>query len=1126
MKFFKNPSHAIDWVIAGALGLLVAIVYFTGLIGYAYPGESATLLSALSGLEEMPSCKYPLLSWVCSHLAGGHAQGVSPVCGALCVSTLYLLARTFLRRRIGTEYLEEDAIAISRFGGLVAAVVFAFTPAVHEAATHLEPRVFATAWAMLNFSLLHAFVKLPKGLAWIVPLLVGMMIGFGTGDTAVFLALMPFFLIAVWKASLLRGGRGYGAATMFLFAYFLTALICVPVSHGGFSAYVTGQKDVLRGVFEADSAFSLPLFAILPFIVTIFSSRSAFAGDRGRMQVCYHALMTLFSILAVATPLSVSAVMDPVDYAPVLTSAFAAFTCGYLMAYWWSLTRVGRLANESVEDQSSERSFRPIGFSFGGFLALVLILTLVFDFFVGPRGGSFRGQPVGRGQFADLVAERIIADMGSRTWLVSDGSLDSHLRLAAKKAGKELNLICLQKENDKDYIEGLAKLAESKGLGAYCARLRKFGILQFIQDWFLADPQIGRKVAVFGAPDLWYQYAPKADGSRRDAVPEMFFFGGEKTGKDFDFEEFRAYAQLLAAPANWDNYTMITEKDPLTHMRLNLRRHLGFVACVWGCAEDSAARKASNIGNEEEAARHFEKAFEIYDFVRTEIDAGNICAMLNELDLIDSSLKENSKAQSCRKDVVGALNEIKKDEQRCLYYSACPMPIFFGYVMNPIALLRAGLKHMENGYSEGGISQILRAGDLLPNDARRQIELGLLAPAYALERGANREKSKSMYTRYVQEFNDEVAFNPESMIALVRLAVLFGDTENADKALLKLEEAVKSGAYEPDIHFYAMKTSYHLMRGQLGQARAATLAARDLEPDNPAVWALMAITSVRQLEAIESLGEAKDGAEQQARLVKELDELILPTLDRLAPRDPAVLKAKSIVKIHRGAREMDVSARRDLLQSAREDLLQVASRQANDAATGDRILGLDMELGMVEDALKRAENILYEDGRSALANYALGSDALSNGDRVKARKHLAAAVAAAPDHPLMLNDYAELLRLEGELAEAERYARHALSKAPQFSLVWDTLGVILLDTGKKEALPEAESCIRKACELTRNSEPRLLMSLARVLARQGKEKEAQDALSAAKTILDKAGVPADHPFRKEFSVAEDEVLKL
>lgn len=1131
MKFFKNPAPAVDWLIAAVLGALAALVYFTGMVDYAYPGEPVALLSAWSGLEDMPSFKYPLLSWFNVHLAGGHSLVLAPLCGVACTVAIYLFVRGFLRRRIGREYLEADAVVISRLGGLVAAAVFAFTPAVHGAATRLDPRIFVAAWTMLGLSLLQASVKVPKGVAWTMPILAGVTMGLGTGDSAVFLALMPFVVLASWKASRLRGGKGYGAATLLVLAYLTTALIFVPVSHGGFSAYAAGQKDVFAAPLSVEMVYCLPLFTILPFIVAIFSCRSAFSGGRSRMQIWYHALMTLFAILAAATPLSASSLMKPTRYAPVLSCAFAACTCGYLMAYWWSITRTARLANESLEGKSAPRSYRPFGYTIGGFLALVLVLKLVFDFCIGSDEGTFRGESVERGQFADLVAERIVADMGARTWLVTDGRLDSHLRLAAKKAGKELNLICLQKENDPEYIENLAALAEKKGLGAYCARLRKFGILQFIQDWFLADPEVGRHVAVFGAPDIWYQYAPKADGSRRDAVPELFFFGGEKLEKEFDFDEFRAYAGLLTAPGSWDNYSMLNEKDPLVRLRLSLRRHLGFVACVWGCTEDAAARKAWNIGNEAEAARHFEKAFEIYDFVRTEIDSGNLCALLNELDLIDTVLKDNPKAQGCRKDVANTLNEINKDEQRRRYYTYCPMSLFFGYIMNPQALIRVGLRSLEHGANQSGISTLLRAGDLMPNDARRQLELGILAPAYAMERGANREKSKKMYTNYIKDFEagaEDIVLNPDSLVSLVRLAILFGDTENADKMLLKIEDAVREGRYEPGVQFYAMKASYHLMRGQLGPARAAIQSGRDLEPDNPSVWAMLAIVSVRQLEEIEALEEkeARANAGTKEKIVKELDEVILPTLDRLGPKDPVALKAKSIVKVYRGVRETDGAARHDLLMSAREDLLAVAARQSNDAATGDRLLGLDMQLGLIDEAIKRAEDILFQDSKSALANYAIGSNALENNDRAKARKHLAAAVESAPDNPLMLNDYAELLRLEGELVEAEKHARHALSKAPQFSLVWDTLGVILLDTGKKELLPEAESCIRKACVLSGNAEPRLLMSLARVLARQGKQKEAQDALRKSKEILDKAGLPADHSYRKEFSVAEDEVLKL
>ena len=112
------------------------------------------------------------------------------------------------------------------------------------------------------------------------------------------------------------------------------------------------------------------------------------------------------------------------------------------------------MVNESVDGAGDAVKGRcSLGLAAGGMYAVILALTLLIDFF-----SQFEAD---RGRFADQVAERIVADLDGRTWFVTDGTLDSHLRLAAKKAGKELNLICLQKDQDEKYIED-----EIKNFGA------------------------------------------------------------------------------------------------------------------------------------------------------------------------------------------------------------------------------------------------------------------------------------------------------------------------------------------------------------------------------------------------------------------------------------------------------------------------------------------------------------------------------------------------------------------------------------------------------------------------------------------------------------------------------------
>ena len=86
-----------------------------------------------------------------------------------------------------------------------------------------------------------------------------------------------------------------------------------------------------------------------------------------------------------------------------------------------------------------------------------------------------------------------------------------------------------------------------------------------------------------------------------------------------------------------------------------------------------------------------------------------------------------------------------------------------------------------------------------------------------------------------------------------------------------------------------------------------------------------------------------------------------------------------------------------------------------------------------------------------------------------------------------MNDLAEVLRRNKNFSEAERYARKATEKAPGLYVAWETLGSILMDAERN--LDEAEACIRKACQLSkdkdgRDADIRMLVSLARVQVRR------------------------------------------
>ena len=158
------------------------------------------------------------------------------------------------------------------------------------------------------------------------------------------------------------------------------------------------------------------------------------------------------------------------------------------------------------------------------------------------------------------------------------------------------------------------------------------------------------------------------------------------------------------------------------------------------------------------------------------------------------------------------------------------------------------------------------------------------------------------------------------------------------------------------------------------------------------------------------------------------------------------------------------------------------------------MLGLDISLDDKENAESHAKDVLRRNRKAPLANYVMGSLALGRGQYAEAEAYLRIAADAPQPVPLALNDLAEVLRRTKNFQEAERYARKATEKAPGLYVAWETLGAVLMDAGL--SLDEAEACIRKACELSkdkdgREADIRMLVSLARIQVRRSDKQHAK-----------------------------------
>lgn len=1004
-------SRKIDWAIAGILGVVAAVVYFASLAGYAYPGESARLLVLWKGLETGQGPVYPLMAVFAKLLGGGNA--LAPICGTLAVMAVFALATAFARRRVG-----EGGVAVSRLSGVVAALVFMLTPAVRSAATHLAPELFDALWALLALLMLVPISKVGRGHAGLV-LVMGASVGVGLCDSALFVALIPLCLGLLAWVLVTHGKKPYGLLVLFIAAALAAYLISAKSFGLTLGSDVGRIADGLHRYHAVPGWVFIAVFATIPFALSLFSSRKAYGGLTGVIPWLFHLAMSSALIIAVATPLSPSSVMEPFGVLPVVSSAFVAFVAGYLLSFWWFYrTKMPAMA-------------------VWGALTLVLAVSCLWNLF------SFDGR---RGAFADRVAQKIVADLGEREWLVTDGTLDNHLRLAAAEAGRELNLVQLSRDPDESYRKSLAELVREKKLGgANCESLAlslSIGVLQFVQDWLAGDPQIAKKAAVYGSPDIWQSAGLKP-------VPE-FLFSGADAARPVDWNAWNEFDAILSVPKGWGSYSGRMTRNPVDRLRNSIRRQIGLLA--------------NNRGVYLQDQKRDDAAFEMYEKVLNEIDGDNVCALINEIEMANA---KHPKAVAKQNELKRRLEAIGKDKGRRYYI--WQLGRFYGYVRNPDMFVRLGVVWARSGRPGEALAQIRRAIDFVPDEGRVTL-LNMMAALYASEN--DRQKSREIYEGVLARD----AKNHDALIGLMKIELQSGNQKKAIEYLAKASEA-KSANTKVE------KAMMALIKNDFATARSLLKAEVDANPKNIQAWSMLATTVMQQYDM------AKD-AKAKAALLKEIEDSVLPLMEKHSggSADYHVQMTRAFVLMRKGA---------DRRREAR-DAFSVAARLRPDIpATQDIVMGLDISLNDPADAERQARDVLRRNRNAPLANYVMGSLALSKEDYRTAEGFLRKAVDTEKPVILALNDLAEVLRRGKKFAEAERHARKATELAPHLYVAWETLGSVLLDMNAR--LDEAEACIRKACELSkgkngREADIRMLISLARVQLRNGDKSRARGTI--------------------------------
>ncbi|MDD2601119.1 MAG: hypothetical protein PHO37_18155 [Kiritimatiellae bacterium] len=1055
--------------------LFSVVIFFSALalyaffaIDYAFPGQSAALMTFVSGLDVVEVPAHPLLRllgrWVASLSFASlplRFNLCSSVAGALILAWLYKIIWFFVFEHMREESAVTHAARLSRFAAICVVLSVGLSLPFLYAATRFNAAIFESALIVGLVQLLCVYGRSRK-VQWL--LLFGLLSGVGVAESPLVIAAAPILLylalVVEWKQSWYRITRLSLAAFVAAGAFTLTHWISARafVMAGGAEPTRTVVINTVISVFKEQLFF---LTALLPrlswFFALGFGAGYALITvltvmrliDNRRAWVLLFTTL-LLSALAVVTlfnlPPSLWTIYTGYGVVPVLSSLLACTAIGLLIASWRAQAtlqdpREGTRGNLDDYDDgyivlsgakqelnlSSYRALRVAGAYLGPLLLLLVCVSGVLN---------FRALLRDDGSFMERAARHLVTALGERRFVLSNGLMDNHLLIAAQQLRKEVYLLAPYRARDSRYCKSLLTLIEHDP--AFTGKEREWGatllnynLYLFINDFFASQREITKLAVCMGLPDIWYD-------SKKTPVPELLFYGGAADSALIDIHALLAqhgdYFDLQKAFFNrpQDRFSKLT-----WGYRGALLRHLAFVA--------------NNLGVTLDEREMPEAAFQVYTQAR-EIYPDNISALLNQFELVLKGL--HPEKRDLIEKQVG-----EKVSKTVDQYPLWALNRHFGYVRNYELFVGMGWDWAISS-SPGSVLAGLRRTYAVETDPTRRGSLaGVMAAVYEMQ--GDLKQSRDFYTQLITE-------NPRDMQAisgLVRLALQGG---GVDDARLVLERGQQSGV--PAQALRKDWAALYLMAGDLSQARALLQAEKEEHEENIVVTAMLAMVMIEQ----------GDLAGVEAKILPELIKMEKNADNYFAHViQGRVFQMKG--KLH--------------FPRARKHFMRAFNLRPDVRALQDIIFRLDLALEDRAAAEARAIELLRASPAHPMANFFMGSVALEAGEYGVAEGYLKRSAQA--QHPTVeaLNNYAQLLCRIKRSTEAVKIARQAVVLAPERYETWSTLAYVLLDANELE---EAATALGKAFKLN-ESDKRLFITDGLIALKRGDLAGVKKAVAAVGT---------------------------
>lgn len=998
-----------------AAGVISFVMFWLSLSPGAFPGESAALMVSRLNIEPWFGPGFPLWRLATAPLARLSPDRAvyllnlwSALCAGIAVGLLTRYMIGWVRSKIKLDGIEEryaDGTAI--LSGLLAALFFATSVPLWVSATRLHTQGFHAILILLAFNLLQDYVD--SGGKWRTYALA-LLCGLGIIETVLMLVVAPFLivslLISMYKRHDTPWGRLAGLTVTGIIGTVLCAYLFLHTSASGDALQTTlaggqslalyllrEQYHLLQNMFPR-VGWGWPIFSIaVPWVAIQFEAKTGLNDRQNIAAALFHVMLTVLVLLIHANvSFQPWANTLPGGRLPVLELLLTSMTAGYVFACWFAFLCDSSLVAEREEERGSSKG--PDAQAAERRLRVTLICTLCGALVLGTLLSAVSNGRLASGRrcaFVRTYVETLLGQLGDRTWLVTDGLLDSLLQIAALCRGQTLHLLDLSSERQPDRIRSLRQAivadASLKTNTTDYLNAANLGGAAFIQEWLATDPHAANRLAFYAPPDLLFE-------AGLTPLPDRLLFTAcqdttplRKRDLYLEQEPFWAEADQML--------TGQTEGDPVIWLRGALRRHVSLVANNLGVLLEDLERPA-------DAYKAYLRALSFCP--------DNFSAMLNRVVLTRKGVEAAEKPEA-EADARIALEKISRipDPGR--------LARFYGYVRVPGEFSRQSAQWSRFGQPKMATAALRRAMELSPKEQKAPFLKGLANIELS---DGNLTESAALYQRVL----DKAPLDIPALLGMVRVAVSRSDVK---AARLYLNDAKMAGI--PDATYQLEDATIDFVANDVETAQRKLQALTDQEPKLLQAWALQANILITQAKAAE--------AEQN----------ILPRMLAATGNAPHYLTAltQGYVLQAKGPKSYEEAR----LAFMRAYKLSPGNRQVLTA-----LLKLDYALRDAAATESHSAALLRIDRDDVLANYLMGTLLISRNDLAGAEAHLRRSLAAKPSSPVC-NDLAETLRLQGKLDEAEKAVRQALSLDPKNAFAHDTLACVLIAAGRLQEARQA-----------------------------------------------------------------------